>query len=419
MRRLYSLLLYLLLPGVLLRLWIKGRQLPGYRQHWRERFGLRAPRVPGALWVHAVSVGEVRAAAPLVEALRARHPARPLLVTVTTPAGRDTVRQLFGDTVLCRYLPYDLPGAVRRFLDVLQPSLLVVMEVELWPNLYAGLAARGVPLYLVNARLSEKSLRAYRRLGGLMRETVGTIRHIAAQSDTDRRRLLQLGAHCDRLTVTGNLKSEARLPDDFPARTSRLREQWREQLPERQPVWIAASTHAGEEIAVLEAHAQLLQHYPQALLILVPRHPERAAAVGRACAGQGFSYCFSSAPVIAGVTVLIVDELGLLVYCYGLADVAFVGGSLVDRGGHNPLEALVAGTPVITGPGVENFVDIYAPLLQTGAACTVRSAAELWTQLRYWFGDAQVRERAVSAGQDAVGDARGVLERVCAVIESR
>jgi 3-deoxy-D-manno-octulosonic-acid transferase len=369
--------------------------------------------------VHAVSVGEVRAAAPLIEALRTRHPARPLLVTVTTPTGRATVRQLFGDTVLCRYLPYDLPDAVRRFLAVVQPAVLIVMEVELWPNLYAGLAARGVPLYLVNARLSENSLRAYRRLGGLMRDTIGSIRHIAAQSDADRRRLLQLGARPERVTVTGNLKSEVRLPDDFPARTSRLREQWREQLQGRQPVWIAASTHEGEEHAVLEAHARLLRHYPQALLVLAPRHPERAAAVGRACVGQGFSYCVSSAPSTVAATVLIVDELGLLVYCYGLADVAFVGGSLVDGGGHNPLEALVAGTPVITGPGVESFVDIYAPLLQVGAACTVRSAAELWTRLLYWFGDAQARGRAVSAGRDAMGDARGVLERVCAVIESR
>lgn len=415
MRLLYSLLLYLLLPGVLLRLWIKGRRDPGYRRHWRERFGLNAPRSREVIWVHAVSVGEVRAAEPLVRALQTRHPGQALLVTVTTPTGRRTVRQLFGDEVLCRYLPYDLPGAVRRFLGALQPAMLVVMEVELWPNLYAGLAARGVPLYLVNARLSEKSLRAYRRLGGLMCETVGSIRHIAAQSETDRARFVQLGARPEGVSVTGNLKSDVRLPDDFHARSRQLRER----LVDRQPVWIAASTHEGEEAVVLEAHAELLRHYPQALLILAPRHPERAGTVSRQCHDKGFSCRFSSESAFDGVSVVIVDELGLLVYCYALADIAFVGGSLVEKGGHNPIEAVVAGAPVISGPSVDNFADLYAQFLQAGAAFTIRSATELSARVLQWLGDAQARARAVSAGREVAGKNRGALARVLAVIDSQ
>lgn len=413
MRFLYSLLLYLLLPAVLLRLWIKGRRVPDYRLHWFERLGLDALRLESPIWVHAVSVGEVRAAEPLVRALQARHPDKPLLLTVTTPAGRSTVRQLFGDDLLCRYLPYDLPVAVRSFLGVVQPTMLIVMEVELWPNLYASLAARGVPVYLVNARLSEKSLRAYRCLGRLMRDTVGAIRHIAAQSEADRLRFVQLGVSPERVTVTGNLKSVAQLPDDFSARTQRLRERFYA----RQPVWIAASTHKGEELGVLEAHTQVLEHYPQALLILAPRHPERAAAVRRLCLGKGLSCRFFSESSLADAAVLIVDELGVLVYCYALADVAFVGGSLVDKGGHNPLEALMAGVPVISGPGVGNFTALYAQLLQVGAAVCVHSATELSTALVNWIGDRQARGRAVSAGRSVISGAQGVLARVCSVIE--
>jgi len=413
MRVLYSLLLYLLLPGVLLRLWIKGRRDPAYRRHWRERLGLDVPQGDRVIWLHAVSVGEVRAAEPLVRALRVRYAGQALLVTVTTPTGRRTVRQLFGDEVSCRYLPYDLPGAVRRFLAALQPAMLVVMEVELWPNLYRGLAARGVPLYLVNARLSEKSWRAYRCLGGLTGETLRSVRHIAAQSAADRTRFVQLGARADRVSVTGNLKSDVRLPDDFHTRSRQLRER----LADGQPVWIAASTHEGEEALVLEAHAELLRHCPQALLILAPRHPERAGTVSRQCRGKGFSCRLSSEPARDGASVVIVDELGLLVYCYALADVAFVGGSLVGRGGHNPIEAVVAGAPVISGPNVDNFADLYAQFLQAGAAITIRSATELSACVLRWLGDAQARARAVNAGQEVVEKNRGALARVLAVID--
>ncbi len=299
MRVLYSLLLYLLLPGALLRLWIKGRREPGYRRHWRERLARDLPPDGEVVWVHAVSVGEVRAAEPLVRALLARHSARTLLITVTTPTGRQTVKQLFADSVLCRYLPYDLPGAVQRFLASLQPFMAIFMEVELWPNLYAALAARRVPLLLVNARLSDRSLRRYQRLGGLMSGTLSAVQHIAAQTGADKARFVQLGVSPEAVSVTGNLKCDARLPQDLAGRARQLREQ----LSGRQPIWVAASTHEGEEAVVLAAHVELLRHYPYALLILVPRHPERAEAVARQCDSAGLRCRLFSASAYADVPV--------------------------------------------------------------------------------------------------------------------
>jgi 3-deoxy-D-manno-octulosonic-acid transferase len=413
MRLFYSALLYLLLPAVLLRLWLKGRRLPGYRRHWRERFALQTCAAQGAIWLHAVSVGEVRALVPLAEALQARYPDRPMLVTVTTATGRQTVRQLFGDRVMCRYLPYDLPGAVRRFLAALQPAVAIFMEVELWPNLYAGLAARAVPLYLVNARLSEKSLRRYRYIGGLMRKTVGDIRHIAAQGEGDRERFLQLGVRPGKISVTGNLKYAAQLPADFHTRAR----QWREQLSGNSPVWVAASTHQGEEEPLIRAHLEVLQRFPQALLLLVPRHPERSADVLRQCNAAGLSCELYSRPPLAGVSVVIVDRLGQLVYCYAAAEVAFVGGSLVDCGGHNPVEALLAGTPVISGPHLDNFVDLYTRLQAAGAALRVGTASELSARLTDWFLDPQARERAVRAGRAVLQENQGVVQRVLDVID--
>jgi 3-deoxy-D-manno-octulosonic-acid transferase len=415
MRVLYSLLLYLLLPGVLLRLWLKGRRMPAYRRHWRERLGLDVPRTDGAVWLHAVSVGEVRAAEPLVRALLARKPAQPLLITVMTPTGRQTVRQLFGNSVLCRYLPYDLPGPVQRFLSALQPVMAIFMEVELWPNLYAGLAARGVPLYLVNARLSENSLRGYQRLGNLIRRTLCAVKHIAAQTEVDKARFVQLGVAAENVSVAGNLKCDARLPTDLATRAQQLREQ----LSTRQPIWVAASTHEGEEAVALEAHVALLQQYPHALLILAPRHPERAATVVRQCDRKGLNCRLFSASPFADASVLLIDQLGQLVYCYAIADVAFVGGSLVDKGGHNPIEAVLAETPVISGVHLNNFADIYAQLQQAGAAVSIASAAELATRLYAWCSDVGAREQAISAGKKVVRTNRGALARVLTVIDSQ
>lgn len=407
-----------MLPGVLLRQWWRGRRVPGYRRHWRERFGFVETSAAGTLWIHAVSVGEVRAAEPLVAAVRRRWPERPLLLTTTTPTGRATAGELFGNAVRCAYLPYDLPGAVQRFLARVSPALAVVMETEIWPNLYHGLRTRKVPLLLVNARLSEASLRRYRWLAGLTKSTLDCVERIAAQTEQDRERFLQLGVQRQRIVVTGNLKFDATLPEDFGERVAAAREK----LAPARPCWVAGSTHGGEETRVLEAHRRVLERVPAALLLLVPRHPERAGEVASLCAGAGFGCrLYSSLRCLdAGDQVVIVDTLGDLATLYGLCPVAFVGGSLVGHGGHNPLEALLAGASVVTGPRVENFRQVYDGLLECGAVQQIETDAELAQTVIDWLGDEARRCDAVAAGRRVIDAQRGALEAtmelVCALL---
>jgi len=416
LRYLYSLILYLMLPGVLLRLWWRGGRVPGYRAHWRERFGFVETAPPGTLWIHAVSVGEVRAAEPLVAAVRRRWPGRPVLLTTTTPTGRATAAELFGDVARCAYLPYDLPGAVRRFIARVAPALGVVMETEIWPNLYQGLRTRQVPLLLVNARLSEASLRRYRWLAGLTKSTLDCVQRVAAQSEQDRARFLQLGVQRQRIVVTGNLKFDAVLPEDFGERVAAARVK----LAPARPCWIAGSTHGGEESRVLEAHRRVLESVPAALLLLVPRHPERAGEVASLCARAGFGCClYSSLRCLgAGDQVVIVDTLGDLPVLYGLCPVAFVGGSLVCHGGHNPLEALLAGALVVTGPRVENFRQIYDGLLECGAAQQIETHAELAQTVTDCFGDEARRRAAVAAGRLVIDVQRGALETTMGLVHA-
>jgi len=417
LRHLYSLILYLMLPGVLLRLWWRGARVPGYRRHWRERLGFIAPSTgAGTLWIHAVSVGEVRAAEPLVAALRRRWPQRPVLVTTTTPTGRATVRDLFGSAARCVYLPYDLPGAVRRFLAREAPALAVVMETEIWPNLYHHLRARGIPLLLVNARLSENSRRRYRLLRGLARATLRCVTRIAAQTEQDAQRFLQLGVPRQRIAVTGNLKFDATLPADFHARVAAARAK----LGADRPVWIAGSTHRGEEAQVLEAQRRVLEKIPAALLLLAPRHPERAGEVASLCAAAGLRCCLYSRlqEPHAGDQVVIVDTLGDLAVLYGLCPVAFVGGSLVGHGGHNPLEALLAGAWVVTGPRGENFRQVYDALLECGAVQHIRTDAELTQTVIDWLGDEARRCAAVAAGRRVIDAQRGALDATMGLVHA-
>ncbi len=408
----YSLLLYLLLPAVLLRLWYKGRKLPAYRRHWSERFGYTTQACPGVIWLHAVSVGEVRAAATLLAALRVRDPRREVLVTVTTPSGRDMVVSLLGERVHCRYLPYDLPAAGRRFLDAWRPSVAIFLERELWPNLYASLAARAIPLYLVNARLNVRSLAWYRRFPALMRPTLNAVRRVAAQSEGDRQRLVSLGMAAERISVSGNLKFAARLPQDFSRQVARLKAR----LQTASPLWIAASTHPGEETLLLQAHTLLRRQFPQARLLLAPRHPERAAGLLAQCRALAPSCELSSAAAASTASVVLVDELGLLLAGYALADVAFVGGTLVAAGGHNPLEALMGETPVVVGPCHGNFAELYRQLQSLGSVQTAVDATEVALQVGVWLADPKARARAVEAAQVWVEENRQVLQRVLQVI---
>jgi len=415
-RILYSVLLYLMLPGVLLRLWLKGRRVPGYRQHWKERFGdidvhARQPVV----WLHAVSVGEVRAAAPLVQALLYQYPDRQLLLTTTTPAGRETAQGLFGNDVECGYLPYDLPAFVNRFLEEVQPVVAVILETEIWPALYLRLEKKRIPLMLLNARLSEKSLQGYLRLRALVQPALRAVRHIAARNEQDAQRFRRLGVRAAQLSVMGDLKFELQLPADFRPQLEALRKR----LGPERALWVAGSTHRGEEAQLLAAHRQVLAAWPGALLVIAPRHPERAGEVAALCAGSGMVSRFSSALTTPGegFQVLIIDRMGTLLSCYGVAQAVFVGGSLVAAGGHNPVEPLCAGAPVMSGPHTDNFSALYDDLLRSNAVCVVRTQQELAEQVCTWFGDPAQRKAAVEAGKALVERNRGALQHGLRLLE--
>jgi len=417
MRFLYSLCLYLLTPLALLRLAWLGRRNPGYRQGWRERFGFIAAdpaRGAAPLWLHAVSVGEVQAAAPLVRKLREQFPGLAIWITTTTPTGAATVARLFGGQVAHSYVPYDLPGALARFLGRLRPRLVVVMETELWPNMLAACAQRGIPVLLANVRLSARSAAGYRRIAGLTREMLGQVAGLAVQTRADAARLCELGAPAAAMQVTGSMKFDIGLPPGIHEQGEALRRV----LGANRPVWIAASTHAGEEEEVLDAHARLRRQLPLALLVLVPRHPERFDQVASLCRERGFNTVrrSSDTPCDETSAVYLVDTMGELPICYAAAEIAFVGGSLVPTGGHNMLEAAALGVPVICGPQVINFTEIFHLLSEAGAACGIRDAGELAEQLQQFFADAEKRERAGAAGRRLVEENRGAVDRVMAML---
>jgi 3-deoxy-D-manno-octulosonic-acid transferase len=418
MRRLYTLLWILALPFALLRLLWRSRRAPAYRRRWAERFGrFVAPTRTGGVWVHAVSVGETQAAQPLVKRLLAERAAQPVTVTTTTPTGSVRVGELFGDQVFHVYLPFDLPWAVSGFLDRVRPSLLIMVETEIWPNLLAGCAARGIPTLLANARLSARSARGYARLDGFARATFGAIGAVAAQSDADAERFVALGVPPDRVRVTGSMKFDVAIRGSVKEQAEVLRRDW----GSGRPVWVAASTHEGEEEAVLEAHRQVRAVLPEALLVLVPRHPERferAAQLVRR-AGLPLVRRTERVPVAAGTAVFLGDTMGELAVFLGAADAAFVGGSLVDIGGHNVLEPAAFGVPVVFGPHMHNFAAISRLLLEADAAVQVRDGPSLGEVVLRWLGDASERTRIGENGRRVVEANRGALDRTWQMVLER
>lgn len=414
MRFLYRLALYAAVPAICaLYLW-RGLRERSYWANFRERFGFGPPGAPHGLWLHAVSVGEVQACAPLVSALRARHAGLPLTITTFTPTGAARARALFVGIAAVRYVPYDLPGAVRRFLTRVQPRLAVIFETELWPNLYAECARRRVPLVLASARLSPRSLARYAHLGALFRDTVASAAVVAAQERADAERFRALGAAPGSTHVTGNVKFDFELPADLSARGARLRELY---APGR-PVWIAGSTHEGEEQALLAAHQQVRATHARALLVLAPRHPPRFAQVAQTLEQAKVSYARrSQAPAAGEYEVLLLDTLGELLEFYAASQVAFVGGSLVPVGGHNLLEPAALGLPILTGPYNFNGAEIARLLVTSGAAEVVADAAATATRVSALLGDSQARARMGEAGSAVIAANRGAVRRLLALIE--
>lgn len=416
MRLLYLCLGYGLVPILLAA--ALGRGLRDRRQveGLGERLGFGPARPAGGIWVHAVSVGEVQAAAGLVRELRRRVPALPLTLTTATATGRARARALFGKAVDVRYLPYDLPGAVRRFLARTQPRLGVVLETELWPNLYRACRRAGVPLVLANARVSQRSVRRYRWLGRLVPETLAGV-EIAAQSDADAARFAALGAERGRIHVVGNLKFDVEPAAGIGQRGRELRAT----LGGARPVWVAGSTHEGEEEVVLDAQARLAAKLPRALLVLAPRHPPRFEAVAALLRRRRVDFVTrsSGAPVAASTQVLLLDTLGELVLFYAAADAAFVGGSLVPIGGHNLLEPAALGRPVLTGPHTHNAAEVARVLIEARAAQVVRDAGGLAECLAQLLGDEAARTESGARGRAAVDANTGALGRLLGLLAPR
>lgn len=400
MRIVYSFILILLTPFLLLRLVWLARRNPAYLDRWQERLGFPRALPDGkrVIWLHAVSVGEVLAARPLLNALLERYPQYRIVVTTTTPTGALTVHQNFAGNIEHRYFPYDLPFAVSRSLRMIHPSLVVVMETELWPNFYAACAERGVPLALVNARLSEKSARGYRRVSALVRSTLRSASLIAAQSRVDADRFLSLGADPAQVMVCGNVKFDMHVPHSLREQGQALRQFF----SASRPVWIAASTHPGEEGAILDAFGALLEKFPDCLLILAPRHPERSEAIEDMSRRAGFDTVRRSRQdqYGPGSQVYVLDSLGELPVYYACADIAFVGGSLVPLGGHNLLEPASLGVPVISGPHLFNFSSISELLLDAQAMRVVPGAGALADTVIGMLRDADLRH---SMGERARG----------------
>ncbi|MCE8004772.1 lipid IV(A) 3-deoxy-D-manno-octulosonic acid transferase [Billgrantia ethanolica] len=419
-RWLYSATLYLLAPLVWHRVW-REHALTNSRG---ERLGL-LPRSPAGgpwLWLHCASVGEVQAARPLIEALLTHYPRHRLLVTTMTATGAERVHALMEarsragepERLAHRFLPLDYPGAAKRFVARLRPELAIFFETELWPNLLTACRRRGVPTAVVNGRLSPRAFRGYRRLRPLMASALAQLDWLAAKSRGDAERFCALGMPATRTDVVGSLKYDL-TPDDAASEQSK---RLCTRLGSR-PVWVAGSTHPGEDERLLEAHARLRQSYPNALLILVPRHPQRFEAVAELCRERGMALARRSRDEWpdARTAVYLGDTMGELMMLYGAADLAFVGGSLVAVGGHNLLEPAAMGVPVLTGPELANFTDVAETLRQGGALVEVRDSAMLADTLVTLFLDEAERHRLAEAGLAVVAANRGALARTMAGLQ--
>ncbi len=416
-RRLYTLLLYLLLPLVLLRLLWRSLKAPDYRRRWAERFGIFPPPASwGGLWVHAVSVGEVQAILPLVRQMLDQSPAIPITLTTTTPTGSARVREQLGDQVFHVYMPYDLPPALTGFIRRVRPRALLMVETEIWPNLLHLCRRHDIYTLLANARLSENSARRYARLGSFTHQTFAAIDHIAAQAEADAARFRGLGVPAGRVSVTGSIKFDIRIPASLDEQVEVLRRDWG-----GRPVWVAGSTHEGEDERVLFAHHRILARFPQALLLLVPRHPERFERVAGLCKRERLGVVRRSQGEACGpdTQVYLGDTMGELPVLLGSADVAFIGGSLVPTGGHNMLEASAQGVAVCFGPHVFNFATISRMLIDEGAACQVDDEAALADRVIAWFEDASARAEVGENGRRVVRQNRGALQRLVDLVPLR
>jgi len=409
MRFLYSFLIVLSTPFVLLYFVLRGLRDRAYLSRWNERFGfIPVQAQPGSIWVHAASVGEFNAASPLIRALLKTYPDIPLTVTTLTPTGSQRVKRDLGDKVMHSYVPIDLPGAVNRFLHRLQPRMIIVMETEIWPNLYLRSHRLNIPLLIANARLSKRSVERFGYLPGFVGDVMQTVAWFGAQSSADADRLVSCGASLRRIDKTGNLKFDLNVPASLEERASALRLRW----DHERPVLVAGSTHEADENVVIPAFIELLKSLPNALLILVPRYLERFARATQAAKTAGLRTELRSQgeACSADAQCFVIDSIGELMTYYACADVAFVGGSMGEQGGHNALEPAAMGKPVLFGPNMDNAREITAQLLQCNAARRVNNQQEFQKTAELILTDGNLRDNMGRAGRNLVEKNRGALD---------
>ena len=426
-RWLYTVLFYALLPAILLRLLYRSIKSPAYRRRWAERFGVFSLNgaVDGAIWLHAVSVGETLAALPLAKALLQEYPQRLLVISTTTPTGSERVTSLFAREIADKkihhvYAPYDLPFSLDNFFCRIKPQLAIVMETELWPNMIHACARRHIPVLVANARLSEKSARGYARISALSKTMLAELSVVAAQNEPDASRFVTLGLNSDKLRVTGSIKFDLELTAEVQTRARQLQQNWSHHG--QRLVWLAASTHPGEDEIILRIFKQCKERVPDLVLILVPRHPERFNNIYQLCMKSGFKTLrrseMQTAPAPqADMDIVLGDTMGELLAFYGACDLAFVGGSLVPVGGHNLIEPAAWAKPIVCGKHLFNFADVAELLKQQQALLVCEDENVLQKQIEMLLLDASARTRMGNAAQKIARENRGALQRLLAEIK--
>ncbi len=417
MRLIYTLLFYLLTPLVLLRLYWKGFKTPEHRKRWKERLAIYQQKFPTqVIWVHAVSVGEAEAVFPLVKRLQQQYPSNQFLVTTTTPTGSARVKDVLANTVSHVYLPYDLPCVVNRFISTFKPKVAVIMEKEIWPNLFLACTKNNIPVLIINARLSENSAKGYKKIPRLVKPVFNAGVQICTQTEEDRQQFIEIGAKESTTSVTGNLKFDLILDESLTERASEIKKQI---FPDRF-VWLIASTHDKEEQIFFDIYPQLKKQIPELLLMMVPRHPERFDSVRQLAEKVQLKTCLRSSkqPCTLDTDVYIADTMGELKFLYGVADICFVGGSMVPVGGHNILEPAAMGTPVMFGPYMVNFKEIAKNVLDLKAATQCENKKEIIeTVINLYINDKFRNEMAIRAKQ-FVNNNQGATELTAKIISN-
>lgn len=411
-RRLYTFLHYLALPAIMVRLLWRSRYTVAYRQRWSERFGYikRVTETDASIWIHAVSLGEANAAIPLIKELIVRYPQYTIVVTTTTPTGSSQIVRHLKNEVMHVYAPYDVPWMVNRFLRRSRTKLCIIMETEIWPNILHSCRYHNIPIFLANARLSERSKLRYQLILNLTKAMLRSYSMVSAQGLLDGERLLSIGLDPKRLMISGNIKFDIKIPVNINQKGRELRKEWK---VEDRPVFIAASTHEGEEEIIIDAFKQIQKQLPNVLLVLVPRHPDRFPKVEKLCKNNGLSVVLRSLNQIPaeGTDMILGDTIGELLLLYAASDIAFVGGSLVPIGGHNLIEPAAIGMPVLTGPQLHNFTEISRLLQNSGTAQIVHDARSIASAVNALFSATELRAKMGTRAREVISANSGALEK--------